>query len=338
MEILGLRQILVNVVTLVGVLIFVKSEKDIPIYLFIVSISLILNNFWLVVVYIKKYAKIKFQIIVAFWKELFKSSISIAGTLFLLTITTTFNVFLLSNFAGEYETGLFGASYRLFALCLLPISIIQYASIPNISKALAAKERQNSLTNYVKLLAFVGGIISAIILFFPDFFVSIIFGQKYAEATPVLQLLMIACFFCYYNGSMLHPLFAWGYERKIFRIYVIIAISNVLLNIFLISFFSEIGAALAFLISEMFLSTLFSILFFKEVKKIYIFNFLKLILFALSSCLFGYLSIKLIQNYFIFKLEIIQLIGIIISLICFISLIFYLKIIEIKDIKRIFRK
>ena len=352
MEILGLRQFLVSLVTFIGVIIFVKSPDDIHIYMAIVSLSLLINNGWLIILYIKKYAKIHFEFQLNFWKQLLNGSLPITVSIVCTTIINSFNIIYLGLTVSDYRLGLFGSAFKLYAFSIIPASIIQNAFMPSIARAVDISSRQQVMLKYVKMLSFVASIIPIIIMFFADFFINLIYGDKFIGAVINLRYLMFAIFFGYYNVSIMPTMLAWGKEKIIMGIFCIAALVNIVLNIIFVNNFLEIGSAFASIGSELIASVLLTILLVREINKNYISTFIKFISIATISTGINYLifnsglildsSIFYNFNVYIMKYLNIQnfiqnVLGIIFSFIGFLLFLSIFNIIKIKDLRSIFR-
>ena len=149
----------------------------------------------------------------------------------------------------------------------------------------------------------------------------------------MLQILMVNCFIGYYNLSIVPVLLFWKLEKTTVYAYSIAVIACIGLNIFLIQYWNGIGAAFATLGAELILAVSVSYFFFKEIKRLYLSIFLKLITVGLISGFIGksVLHLASLQNVYF------QFIGIFITLISFTFLILKLKIIKWNDIKKLFQ-
>ena len=338
MEIVGLRQFLISIVKLIGALIFVKSPDDIPIYFLVFSVALIINNLWLIILYTKRYAKIKFQFIWSFWKELLKSSVLIGLTFLFTIVIGSFNVLYLINTSGEYETGLFSAALRIFAFSMVPVLILGNAFIPSISKALTLEEKQQATSKYFKLVTIFASLLLTTIFFYPEIFILIVFGENFLVGVPILRIMIFASFFAYYNSSIHHTLFAWRKEKSVSIVYATGAGLNILLNIFFINLWNGIGAAIASFGTEFFLMMLLLFLLKKDIKNLFIFDIGKLVALALISGTLGILLLELIKYYSSYWTIYFQFIGMFVSVSVLFSLIFKFKIVDLADIKKLFKK
>lgn len=349
MEILGIRQFLVSLVTFIGVILFVKSPADIPIYMAIVSISLLLNNGWLLILYIKKYAKIHLEFQLKFWKKLLNGSLPITASTICTTIINSFNIIYLGMTVSDYKLGLFGAAFKLYAFSIIPASIIQNAFIPSIARTVDVQEKQQAMQKYSKMLAFVASIIPIIMIFFSEFFITVVYGDRFIDAVINLRYLMFAIFFGFYNVSIMPAMLAWGKEKIIMGIFAAAAIVNIILNIILVNSFAEVGSAFASIGSELTASVLLTILLMKEINKNYIFIFLKFIGIAIIPTAISYFifnsslitnnsvihSINNFVNDYINVPNFSQnLLGILTSFAGFLLFLSLFGIIKIKDLKR----
>jgi O-antigen/teichoic acid export membrane protein len=284
--------------------------------------------------YAKQYAKIKLQIQLEYWKSLLKESSTVAIPSLIMAVMTTFGILFLAKFVGEYETGLFSAAFKLLTFCYIPAFIIQVSFSPTISKAITLEERIEATSKYSKIIAILGAIVASIILFYPDVCTVIVSGDKFLGSVPMLQILMINCFVGYYNLSVAPVLLLWKLEKKSVYAYSIAVIACIGLNILLIQYWNGIGAAFAVLGAELVLAISVSYFFFKEIKKLYLPIFLKLIALGLASGFIGRLVLHLANLNDVYF----QFIGVLITLISFTFLTLRLKIIELNDIKKLIGK
>ena len=246
----------------------------------------------------------------------------------------TFGIIFLSATSGDYETGLFSAAFKLLSFCLIPTIIIQTAFSPSISRAATLEEKKQSIAKYSKIIALLGSAIATTFSFFPDVFTVIVYGDKYTDSITILRVLMFNCFIVYYNTSIAPILFLWKLEKKSIYAYTISVISCIGLNILLIPHWNGIGAAFATLGADITLAIALSYFFFKEIHRLYLFDFLKLIGLGLLSGFIGksVLSLADLQNVYF------QFIGIAITLISLSFFVLKFRIVELDEIKKIFKK
>ena len=185
MEIIALRQIITGLLNLAGVVIFVHGYADTITAMAVMAGSLALNTGWMLVYYIKKFGRIKFDFDLPFWKILFRSSIMIGMAFFIVVITNNLNMVMLGFMRTDYETGLYNAAYKLLLLSLVPSQVIQNAFFPNFSRMKAEDDRKNIMEKYNLLLFFSGTFIAVFLIVFSDFVVETTFGEAYTESAEI---------------------------------------------------------------------------------------------------------------------------------------------------------
>lgn len=331
MEILGIRKVCISVTTLLGVLLFVHSIEDLPLYFIIMSVSMFINNGWLIVLYFKKFAKIKLTFQLNFWKTLIKESTAIAATSFLLAIMATFSILFLVHTVGEEQTGLFASAYKLVEIAILPVMLLQIAFGPRIAIAGdTLEEKRNAAKNFAKLTAFICGIITTTMFFFPKLFLHIVFGGQYTPASHILQILMCGLVFTFYGLSISNILNLWNVERKVMYAMMLAAGSNVVFNAVLVPMLGAEGAAFAYLGSNFILAISLSVLLYKEVKTLFIPIFIKFL--ALAG------GINFVGSYIPLDNMYSQIAAVIGVVVAFVAISMMTKMLSIKEMKKIFRR
>jgi O-antigen/teichoic acid export membrane protein len=170
---------------------------------------------------------------------------------------------------NEHSVGLYAVGIRLVeAVYFLPIIIV--ASI--FPAIVSAKDKGDyffykRLQFVYTLMVWMGAFISIIIMLFSNELIYLLFGAEYQESSEVLlvySLVIIPLFLSVANDK-------WFYvEDKGYLLSIKIflgAISNVILNYFLIPIFGLVGAAYATVIS-FYISVVLSDLIFQDLYKI----------------------------------------------------------------------
>ena len=94
--------------------------------------------------------------------------------------------------------------------------------------------------------------------------ITLFFGHEYSEAGPVLSILMWTLTFFFINGLCTNLLNASHKEKYVTLTFMIAAIFNTILNLFIIPQYSYIGASITTILSDI----LISILFFYSIYKL----------------------------------------------------------------------
>jgi O-antigen/teichoic acid export membrane protein len=160
---------------------------------------------------------------------------------------------MLASMASLEATGIYGAAYRFIEVGSVPIYAILSASYPKFFQY-GASGIKNSLILVKRLLPIVGiyGIVSfwGYIFFAP--YIPYILGDDYTEAIAALQWLAFVPLIGALQLLLADTLTGAGFQKIRSTIQVTTAISNALLNLWLIPQYSWLGATWATLASESF--------------------------------------------------------------------------------------
>lgn len=330
MEIIAVRQIVIGALNLIGVLIFVNSPDDKVVAMLVFMLSLLINSLWLAGYFIKHYGMIRFSYDKEFWKHIFDAAIPMGvSNLFIVIITST-SIVLLGFITTSSETGIFSSAHKIFMLSMVPLTIIQGTMYPILSRAKTLKQKKSLLDKYTVIVYFVGALVCFGIMFYSKEVITIIYGEKYTSASFVLKILMVNSLLIHFNNSYSAPLIAWNKEKAILKVTVVGAFVNVVMNLILIEYYGAIGAGWANFAGEIIISILIAFVIFSQIKKIYIINYLKLLVPA--GVLF-YVGWYIYSEY-----NISFVITISASILLFILVSFGLGIVNLKEFVKYFTK
>jgi O-antigen/teichoic acid export membrane protein len=158
---------------------------------------------------------------------------------------------MLGQFANSKEVGIYAAAVRVAELWFFIPSAIVASVFPNIVRAKEADEAEfhKRLQKLYNILAFIGYSIAVPVTFLSGFIINILFGKPYAAAGPMLVVLIWSDIFINLGIARGAYLFAMNWRWIIFWVNFSCAISNIVLNYFLIPRFGGMGAAIASLFS-----------------------------------------------------------------------------------------
>src|SRR3989339_816880 len=230
MEYLSLRQIITNLLNLIGIILLVHSKADIVIAAIVIAASTFINSVWMLLLYIKLYGKIKLNINIPFYKEMLKSSIPIAFSNFFIIILNYFNMFLLGIFRTDEETGLYNAAFKILALTIVPTVILQNSFFPLISRSETLEDRQKVMKKFFLLIFIFGTIVTAGFFTYSDYIVLTVFGNEYAHSSELMRILMFTSFIVYINVATTVPLIGWKKEKLVMYSIITGGVINIILN------------------------------------------------------------------------------------------------------------
>ena len=248
-----IRSIMFQVVSLILLFIFVRNANDLMAY----SIITVMASSGANVVNIiarKKYLKIG----LVFNKKLKKHLIPIL-VLFANSIATTIyinsDMTILGIISGDYYTGLYSVSTKVYTVIKTLLGAIIVVSIPHLVSLIGKnnlKEYRNTSSSILNvLLSFCVPTMIGIFCI-SKYIILILSGEEYVSATMSLQILSFALLFSiiswYYTSCVLIP---FRKEKIVLAATTCSAIVNVVLNLILVPKFNINASAFTTLIAEL---------------------------------------------------------------------------------------
>jgi O-antigen/teichoic acid export membrane protein len=206
-----------------------------------------LPGFLGLVIYLRKKYHYRFRFSLSKVSWLMKESFPLYGTVLLTALFQQADILLLKNLDTTYSVGIYAAAARLTTpLVIIPLAIITTA-FPIIVKNREKNNVKTDLTNILvyKTLFLFAIMISLIISFRAEDFVSVIFGQDYVEAYLPMIILFWSYLFVYFNTFSMNLLTAYKLQKYNFYFTLILVLLNVTLILLLVSGYSNVGAAIA---------------------------------------------------------------------------------------------
>lgn len=205
-----------------------------------------------------------------YWdRVVWKKFLIMSWPLALVGLFSTIYVYIDSVMMGYWgqilETGWYNAAYRIINTVTVPMGFIALSFFPVLSKLFReSKERFQNVWNFQMELMIMlviplimGGVILApeIIIF--------AYGESFFPSILVFQILILINGPIFLSSPLGSALIIYNQQKKMFLITFLGALMNIILNLILIPKFSLYGAAVATLITYVFLMFLFFICVFK---------------------------------------------------------------------------
>lgn len=191
----------------------------------------------------------------------FKAWISIALPLLLgmsaKLLMNKVDILLLAPLSGLHESGLYGAAFRVTFLLSFPQTVMMTVLIPMISKSFA-DGRDSDVSRLLKIgLAVTAATAiptSLPFLLLPGDIMAFIFGEAFRSVAPTLVVLTLAQLANSFSAPLGSVLMMGGRERSFGILNASGLVMNVIFNLALIPFFGAFGAAVATLVSSLFVA------------------------------------------------------------------------------------
>jgi len=203
----------------------------------------------------KKFIKTKFQMQNTFFRTTIKTALPIGMLSIFGIIYVRIDTIMLSLFKGDAVVGWYNAAYNLvlgfgfipilFMHSLLPAMSVYYVS----SKEALQKAYEKSF----KYLFILGLPIAVGIFILADKFILLFYGNEFVNSFVALQILAWDILLYFLTTCTGFVLISTDKQNQMAITLAISAILNITLNLFLIPFYSYVGAGIATLACELFL-------------------------------------------------------------------------------------
>lgn len=164
-----------------------------------------------------------------------------------LTLMKRLDIFMMKKFRGLEDTGVYASAAQLSDVLFMVPGLIAMIMLPALMRVRERDERgfRKGIVAYFRLNAFLGyaGAIGFVLL--TPLALPLIFGDRFAEATVMAQILGLGAVPLFLATSRQDCLFAEGAASVLVRAGVVALATNVLLNLWLIPAYGGVGAAWA---------------------------------------------------------------------------------------------
>lgn len=246
------RSLIVQILCMVGMFLFIKKPED---YLKYAVITVLSSGITCVAnwIYCRRYTRLRLILTTAVFTHLKPMLIFFANHL-AITIYVTADTTMLGWMKGDYYSGLYAVSVKVYQCVKSLMTAVYMVTIPELSRQASSGEKEKykklltniSCTIILLILPCMAGIIA-----FARNIVILISGSSYEAAAPSLQILGVALIFAVASGVVVNCINTPnGLEKYSLFATVIAAVVNVILNIFLIPVMAQNGAALTTVLAE----------------------------------------------------------------------------------------
>ena len=247
------RNLIIKLITLLGIFIFVRTRKDILIYAFILVIGTILSDIYLIS-QVKKYVK---GIKTTFYEMIthIKPCIALFIPVVAMSIYQQMDKTMLGLLSTYEQVGYYSSADKIVNIPLGIITGLGTVSLPRIVSFISENkiiEYKKVVEKSISLVLFMCSAIAFGILAVSQEFVPLFFGREFQPCVSLISFLAFVIFFKAISTVLVNQILIPNDNEKYYIISVFAgAFINLILNYSLIRKFDAIGAVYATLISEL---------------------------------------------------------------------------------------
>lgn len=195
-------------------------------------------------------------------KMLSKSKHYILAALMITVIQNTDHV-MLTSMAGKVENGYYSAAITSAGVAQFVFIAIIDSFRPMIlsSKKSNNTQYENNISRLYGVITYLSIAQSLVFTIFAPFIIKLLYGNEYAAAAPVLQILTLYCAFSYMGTIRNIWLLAEEKQKYLPSINLVGVLANITLNAFMIPFWGAYGAAIASFITQMAMNFVFGFIY-----------------------------------------------------------------------------
>lgn len=263
-----LRNFLIQVLSIISMFIFVKSQND---YLFLVLIGTIASavSALLNIRNRKKYTKITFTRNIEIKRHLPKI-FGMFLLLFSLSILNNLDITMLGYLKGPYEVGKYSTALKITNIVAFSVTSISFVTLPKLTLLFAEKKFNDINVLLDKILSF------TILLGLPSLIglniiakdlIMIIAGSEYLGSVPVIRLLSLSVFAMFISGIYGNMILIPSLKENRFIFSIVFAtILNIITNFIFIPLYGVYAASLTTFFSHTVIVIISRISINKEIK------------------------------------------------------------------------
>lgn len=253
-KIIAIRNCLARVSSLILIFLCVKEKNDLPIYVLISSVTLLLSNLSYIF-YLREYANIKFTMInEGKIKLYFKFSLWMFLPQACSSIYTVVDKTMLGLIAGVSEVASYDYSQKIIYIVLSVMTSVGVVMMPRVA-ALYSEKKLNEVHEYiynsVRFVFCVSFPVLVIIFEFSDWFALWFWGENFKDAGNVLRILSIILVFVGMSNVIgIQYLIPTGREKEFSKTLIAGSVFNFTVNVCLIRYFGLEGMCITSVLTE----------------------------------------------------------------------------------------
>ena len=297
-QFISTRNLIFKFISFLVLVLFVRDKNDYIWYaiMFVVGTS---GNYFYNIICAKRYVKLEFRDLNI--KRHLKSIAYLVFVNLAIEIYTLVDITMLSSICEKENVAFYSYGSKIFRILITVLNTLTTVIVPKLAliyKEGNLHEYNKLITKALKIIVMVAVPFIIGIYFTSDYLITLVYGSSYITSSYVLKVLSISLIITpvgYLLGSRV--MLITEHENKMIIPVTCGAIVNLILNLFLIKRYSEIGAAIASVISEIVVMCIYIILSRKYFKleniKRFLFN---IILTSIVMAIYLYIISKVKAN------------------------------------------
>lgn len=248
------RSSIVKILALCSLFVFVHHKSDYIIYALITSLALGVNNLFNIF-YSRKFVHFTFHNISL--KHFVKPFIILAITTICSTLYSQIDTTMLGSLSTDSAVGWYNYTHKIAFICISVSAAISRVFYPRLSYYYQHNKQQfiHLIQTGVDVLSFLTFPICMGLLLLAPALVVFFFGDSFAPAASTLQIFIPFVFIRSFGNLLCYQLMlSTGNERKQLPIIIGGTFINIILNFLLIPLFAQNGAAVASIVTELFIN------------------------------------------------------------------------------------
>ncbi|WP_125590197.1 oligosaccharide flippase family protein [Companilactobacillus jidongensis] len=248
-----IRNFVIKILTLISIFTFVKSYSDLGIYIFILSMSLLLGNLTLFPSLKKYLVKADFRHL-SIWRHL-KPSLVLFLPQIAMQIYGVLNKTMLGVMVSVQATGYFDQSDKMVKMALAIVTATGTVMLPHVANAFARGEVEKTRHYLYQSFRFVSAIAIPIafgLMAVTAKFVTLFFTKRFLSVIPIMIIESVVIILIAWSNVLGIQYLIPTKQMKSYTISVVIgAVVNIIFNIPLIIKWGAVGATIATVLSEL---------------------------------------------------------------------------------------
>jgi len=248
---LSLRSVLIKTLSLIALILFVKTPQDLLIYLLINILTVLVANLW-------NLFSLPVKLKIHFRNLELKKHIPGLSVLFATTIAisiyTLADTLLIRFLADDQTVGLYTAAIKINKIIVPVIAALGMVLIPKLTRSIETGDTTSLNTMAGQSFAYIcllGVPVSAGLLIFAPEIMLVFSGSGFISAIPAMQITAgLALIIGLGHLFGLQLLIPGGYEKKYLVATMAGMVVSIMINLLLIPNYGESGAAIAMILSE----------------------------------------------------------------------------------------